>query len=71
MGQWIHCSVVRDIRDIGDICDVRYPNFFLQMHGQSEVDQARISLFLGFELVFQLDSIEFDNNGPHRSASDW
>ena len=52
MGQTIHRRVIRVIRVIGDICSVRYPNFLLQMNGQSEVDQARISLFLGFELVF-------------------
>ena len=61
----------RIIGDIGDIGDIRVigdievieqvgnPRFFLQMDGQREVDQPRVALFLVFELVLELESIEF------------
>ena len=53
---------IGDIRVIGDIEvieQVGNPRFFLQMDGQREVDQPRVALFLVFELVLELESIEF------------
>ena len=56
---------IGDIRIIGDIGDIEVieqvgnPRFFLQMDGQREVDQPRVALFLVFELVLELESIEF------------